>query len=166
MWSLSRDRLSSILLSKHYLCPFSIRERLFNAFWYTTSTFISNGMLQTQHCIAEAVAVCSVCCISLIYRMYVSNCMCRWLDRNGSRRWLLNFCCKHIQMALLCTTPNAAFNWILVYFWWTTSGTPHHCILVHHNYSHFQWNAAFVRSVWCICWIYQNAMTLSVWSKR
>ena len=36
--------------------------------------------------VAEAIAVCSVWCINLIYRTYASNCMGRRLDRNGSRR--------------------------------------------------------------------------------
>ena len=71
-------------------------------FWYGRMTFISNETLclPLQRCVAETVAVRSVWCILRIYPTYESNCIRRRLDRNSSRRWMLNCCGTHIQMML------------------------------------------------------------------
>jgi hypothetical protein len=73
------------------------------AFWYTGSAFIYNSML----CVPCSIALqrqlqCVLCGAHVGFIEHASNYMCRQLDRNGCRRWILNFCCTHIQM-MLCT---------------------------------------------------------------
>lgn len=59
-----------------------------------------NAAFVFQHCVAEAVALRSLWFIHWIYPTYESNCIWRRLDLNGSRRWMWNFFCIHIQMML------------------------------------------------------------------
>ena len=71
-------------------------------FWLVTYIhFQWNAPFALQHCVAEAVAMRSVWFIRWICLTYALNCMCRRLDRNDSRRWMLNFC--YIHMMLLRT---------------------------------------------------------------
>ena len=83
---------------------------------------------------------------------------CMRLDRNGSRRWMLNFCCIHIKM-MLAILRNDAIGVFEKHLDHTDSVS----IFYTRSTFHFKWNAAFalqhcvaVRSVLCICWIYAS----------
>ena len=64
-----------------------------------------------EHCVCLAALRCrgsfsALCVVHTLDLTYASNCMHRQLDRNGSRRWMLNFCCTHIQMMLRTNLRN------------------------------------------------------------